>query len=42
VEDIDPMKVAIGMRVRVRMHPEQGDQPPYPVFVPVETAEAGA
>jgi uncharacterized OB-fold protein len=42
VEDIDPMAVAIGLRVRVRMHPGEGDQPPYPVFVPAETAEAGA
>ena len=39
VEDIDPMAVRIGQRVRVRMHPEEGEQPPYPVFVP---AEAGA
>lgn len=36
VEDIAPMEVRIGQRVRVRMHPENGDQPPYPVFVPAE------
>jgi uncharacterized OB-fold protein len=39
VEQADPMAVRIGQRVRVRMHPENGEQPPYPVFVP---AEAGA
>jgi uncharacterized OB-fold protein len=36
VEAIDPMDVRIGLRVRARMHPEAGEQPPYPVFVPVE------
>lgn len=36
VEDIDPMQVKIGMRVKVRMHPGDDKQPPYPVFVPVE------
>jgi uncharacterized OB-fold protein len=41
VERIDPLSVRIGMRVRVRMHPEEGDLPPYPVFVPVD-AEASA
>lgn len=40
VEEIDPMRVAIGMRVRVRMHPEEGEQPPYPVFVPIEARAA--
>ncbi len=34
VEAIDPMQVAIGMRVRVRMHPGAEGHPPYPVFVP--------
>jgi uncharacterized OB-fold protein len=33
VEDIDPMQVKIGMRVKVRMHPGDEKQPPYPVFV---------
>ena len=32
VEGIDPMAVRIGMRVRARMHPEEADNPPYPVF----------
>jgi len=36
VEDVDPMQVKIGMRVKVRMHPGDEKQPPYPVFVPVE------
>lgn len=36
VEDIDPMAVRIGQRVRVRMHAPGGDEPPYPVFVPLE------
>ena len=35
VEDIDPMQVKIGMRVKVRMHPGDDKQPPYPVFVPL-------
>ena len=34
VEDIDPMQVKIGMRVKVRFHPGDEKQPPYPVFVP--------
>ena len=36
VEDISPDQVAIGMRVRFRVHPAEGDEAPYPVFVPVE------
>ena len=36
VEDVDPMAVKIGMRVKVRMHPGDDKQPPYPVFVPAE------
>ena len=36
VEDIDPMAVEIGMRVRFRVHPAEGEQPAYPVFVPAE------
>jgi uncharacterized protein len=39
VEDIEPLDVRIGMRVRVRMHPGNDKQPPYPVFVPVGSAE---
>jgi uncharacterized protein len=38
VEDIDPMQVKIGMRVKVRIDPGDDKQPPYPVFV----AEASA
>lgn len=34
VEDIDHGAVMIGMRVRMRMHPGEGNEPPYPVFVP--------
>ena len=36
VEEIDPMAVKIGMRVKFRVHPGEGDQPAYPVFTPVE------
>jgi uncharacterized OB-fold protein len=36
VEEIDPMAVRIGMRVRFRVHPAAGEQPAYPVFVPAE------
>lgn len=39
VEGIDPMQVKIGMRVKVRFHPGDEKQPPYPVFVPAEGAE---
>ena len=38
VEDIDPMAVKIGMRVRFRAHPAEGEQPAYPVFVPAGVA----
>ena len=38
VEDIAPEKVAIGMRVRLRVHPAAGDEAPYPVFVLAEVA----
>ena len=36
VEDIDPLEVKIGMKVKVKMHPgdEKTKQPPYPVFTP--------
>ena len=36
VEDIDPMAVKIGLRVQFRTHEQGGDEPPIPVFVPVE------
>jgi uncharacterized OB-fold protein len=42
VEDIDPMEVKIGMRVKLRMHPGDEKQPPYPVFVPLLDKEGSA
>lgn len=36
VEGIDPIEVKIGQRVRFRVHRPGGDEPPCPVFVPVE------
>ena len=36
VEDIDAMKVKIGMRVKFRTHPGDEKQAPYPVFTPAE------
>ena len=38
VEDIDPMQVQIGQRVRLRVHRPGGEEPPCPVFVPAEAA----
>jgi uncharacterized OB-fold protein len=38
VEDIDPMEVQIGQRVRFRVHRPGGEEPPCPVFVPAEAA----
>ncbi len=38
VEEIAHDKVRIGLRVRFRVHRPSGDEPPYPVFVPVEAA----
>jgi uncharacterized protein len=38
VEDIPPEAVKIGMRVRFRVHRPASDEPPYPVFIPVEKA----
>jgi uncharacterized OB-fold protein len=38
VEDIAPLDVKIGMRVRFRVHKAEGDDPPYPVFTPAEDA----
>jgi uncharacterized OB-fold protein len=36
VEDIAPTSVKIGMRVKFRVHPPEGDEDPYPVFTPAE------
>jgi len=36
VEEVAPDKVRIGLRVRFRVHRPGGDEPPYPVFIPVE------
>jgi uncharacterized OB-fold protein len=38
VEDIPPDRVKIGQRVRFRVHQPGGDEPPMPVFTPVEGA----
>ena len=38
VEDIAPTQVCIGMRVKFRTHAAEGDEAPYPVFTPAETA----
>ena len=38
VEGVAAEAVQIGMRVRFRVHRPGGDEPPYPVFVPLETA----
>jgi len=35
VEDVAPEQVRIGQRVRFRVHRPGGEEPPYPVFVPV-------
>ena len=42
VEEIDPMAVKIGLRVKFRVHPAEGDQPAYPVFTPVAPVGGGA
>jgi hypothetical protein len=34
VEDIDPMAVKIGMKVKFRVHKPGGDEEPIPVFTP--------
>ena len=39
VEDIDPLQVRIGLRVKVRMVPGNEKQPTYPVFTPVEATK---
>jgi uncharacterized OB-fold protein len=36
VEDIPPLDVRIGMRVKFRVHHAEGDEPPYPVFTPAD------
>jgi len=46
VEEIDPMQVRIGMRVKFRVHhPPPGKdgtaEPAYPVFLPAEAGERG-
>jgi uncharacterized OB-fold protein len=38
VEDIAPEAVKIGMRVKFRVYRPGGDEPAYPIFVPVERA----
>ena len=38
VEDVPPEQVRIGMRVQFRVHRPGGDEPPCPVFIPMETA----
>jgi len=38
VEDIEPAKVTIGLRVKFRAHAPEGDEDPYPVFTPAEDA----
>ena len=38
VEDIAPLDVRIGLRVKFRVHAAEGDEPPYPVFTPAESA----
>ena len=38
VEDVPPEMVKIGMRVKFRVHRPGDDEPPYPVFTPLETA----
>jgi uncharacterized protein len=38
VEDLAPEAVKIGMRVKFRIDRPGGDEAPYPVFVPVESA----
>jgi uncharacterized OB-fold protein len=38
VEGVDPMKVRIGQRVRLRVSPKSGDEDSFPLFV----AEGGA
>jgi uncharacterized OB-fold protein len=37
VEEIAPVAVKIGMRVKFRVHQPVGDEDPYPVFTPFES-----
>jgi len=39
VEEIDPMQVKIGMRVKFRTYPGDAKQLPYPVFTPAGDAK---
>ena len=39
VEDIDPMQVKIGMRVKFRVFPATDKRAPYPVFTPAEAGK---
>src|SRR5689334_24415405 len=41
VEDIAPLDVRIGMRVRFRAYQPPGDEPPMPVFFPAGDASCG-
>jgi uncharacterized protein len=38
VEDIAPEMVKVGMRVKLRVRPGEGTEPPLPVFVPAAAA----
>jgi uncharacterized OB-fold protein len=38
VEDMAPLDVRIGMRVKFRVRAAEGDEPPYPVFTPAQDA----
>lgn len=40
IESLPPDQVRIGLRVRLRVHPAQGDEDPYPVFDPLPPSEA--
>jgi uncharacterized OB-fold protein len=42
VQDMPPLEVVIGMRVAVRFAPGDGEQAPYPVFVPMGAPHGGA
>ena len=38
VENINPMAVVIGMRVTFQTHEQGGDEPPIPIFMPIDTS----
>jgi uncharacterized OB-fold protein len=42
VEEIDPLAVKIGMRVKFHVHPAAGEQPAYPVFTPINSTGGDA